>query len=490
MSVDLFNLGAGNPDLGALYAHATLQRIFNGIADDRLALWNDVPGMKSIIHNPQIPGAGTIEGVPIVDTDIYLESYLIGFDAGYLVILGGTKLLGWPQHVLSAMAPTNSWQAFFPTYWYDLAATTLGVLATHIPSGNSKPIVFNGHSLGGAVATTCAYFDFDRPQSRIRKSVTFGAPKARGTAGMDARNFQQVRVINEDDVVPYMPSSPMPVKIFINPLKWWATSMAHYGTPYPLTIDGEVAQINTDSPIWNVLGPALTSTLSFFAPHLMPSYALTLRRRLAKLGRVVDSFWDRANDLINKLEGLTWRIDGFPAVSATVPNGLTVPTPVPLEDEIAAADETLAPVQYGLLDPRQPLPVKDGQSLAAYLAEKSGRDIREVTIHLFTNRIVDLSTLTLASFHEATFAGYAPVGGQEWTCFAAASTTPGRRFARYANFYCVSPDAPNDIWGWYAVAHEGASNQRLLIAWHQEGQAVPIWFERKGLVYKIEFVGL
>lgn len=469
-----------------VYAHATLQRLFRDEPDDRDKYFNQVPTLVNWHRNPSIAG-GTLP-----NTSIYADHFLLETTKGWVNILGGTKLLGWPQHVLSALAPALI-DPYFPTYWLDLADTALAVIATKIPAGDARPICFSGHSLGGAASVTAAYRDWTRTPERSKTCISFGCPKVRGKQGMDGRDFLHVRMMNEYDPIPYLPFNPFPVRIFLRPIRSGLSGLHHYGLP--VLMKKNRPQYRFSDGRWiNPLGLAglfFTGILDedlLFTHHFMAAYAKKIREIMAREGIRVDPFWDRANRYINQLEGIRWHVfNYYPNDYWDAPPATPKPNPVDLEDVCEKAADLIDNAQRSLWTPGPNLQIR--QSFAAYLAAQSGRDFRDVTVRLATNIIPEGQDVLLADLQEATFPGYTPVGGADWDTLTPPAGFAQRRWARRAIFSCWSAVVPNDVWAMYLVAHEGPAETPVLIAWQQFGAAVKFDKERKGLFLSIEVSG-
>lgn len=468
MPIDLVNVPAGKNlavRLPWAYAHATLQRLFRPADDFRSNFFASVPGILSFVENPEIP-------LPIEqDTATYLEHYLLRFPEGWVNILGGTKFGGWPVHLVSAMVPDTGWP-HFPVFWNLIAQVVLPKLATLIPGSNNQPVLFSGHSLGGAVSVACCFHDFDRPTPRTRAAVTFGCPKARNRLGMDGRDFDHVRVCERWDPVPYLPANPLPTKILTAILKIFESWIGHhhYGEPIQLAAGHIEGTAGYEFPIWDCPTAIVQSTSAGLDPfycHYMNAYACSLRRACETHGYPIEPWFDSVNAYLNRVEGHNWVIPGFPAQPPPpVPPEVTIPsTTVDVQEVVSAAPVLFDPQTTSLLVEQPLIPVVKGVSLASHLSSFAGRDIRDVTIRLSTIPIPDPSDVSLDSFQEATFPGYTVAGGPFWVRNVPPSYAQSPRFARRVSFACLGGGATEVIHYVYLVGHEGPTSERVLIGY-------------------------
>jgi hypothetical protein len=464
MPQNFFDLDAGYADFPWLYAMATLNRLLRPEDDGRETFYGRIPGLLQIHAFPRVtpPATG--------GTEILLDDYLLEFPQGWIFVIGGTKLHGWPHHVVNSLAFTFQLRAHFPAYWWDLAEVFHLHLTGKIPANDARPIIFNGHSLGGAVAATMAYQDFDRPTPRTRWAVTWGAPKVRGEAGMSGREFGCFRVVNFRDLVPFMPFNPLPLPIKVGgpALKFAFSNYHHFGYPINLISEGLVER-NNERPTPLALLPfaaiaAVNNDLDPFSFHYMASYAYFLRHYISRRGIEIDPFWDEVNEYLNRSEGVSWgHIPGFPLeVGPSLPPAFVPPPTMDLPS--IPFEEKLEPATVRLLDPPADVVVQKNQDLAAYLNQAYGRNFIHLTVHLSKAPIPDLQNVGLNSFVEADFKGYKPRGGSLWVTTNPTNYYPVRRFAARVPFQCTSALVPNHLHALYVVGHEGQNLDKVLLA--------------------------
>lgn len=491
MALDLTTADVAYPDLHWLYAHATLQRLFRPTQDGRQAFWNRVPGLVNIYSR------AAIRADPFPVEDLYLQHYLLEFQTGWVNILGGTENAGFAPHAFSVFAIPSPLTDWFLSYWWDVAHNCRADIDQVIPTGDNRPIVYSGHSLGGASSVCMAYLDWNRQIHRPRGVVSFGCPLTRGKAGMDGRDFSHLRVMRFNDPIPSWPQNLIRVPLGLLPIKSQLASLQHYGQPVRLLANRQ--HDFQDDHAFRYSGPgalayaigAFNGAWDPFTRHYVVSYVFDLRRVLVQEGIEPDPFWDEVNYFLNAAENQTWSIPGFPhAYPSSAPSSIAT---------VAGGDwgevlDNEAQINKGLdasfTRPTTAFPILRDQSLAAFLSQRSGRDFRDVVVKLYKQPLADPTTAILTDFVDADFTGYTPVGGAEWLTFAPTSYTGAKRYFRSCNFSTWSGVVANNIAGWYAVALEGAALVPVLIAWYQFGQ--PLVFDRseRGVFIEIELTAV
>jgi pimeloyl-ACP methyl ester carboxylesterase len=446
-----------------LYAHATLVRLFTSATDGRNQFWSQIPGIQSVLSRAQI------QADPLPQVDLILDHHLLGFANGWVNVLGGTRPLGFPGHVLGTFGLPDPGQSFFPSYYWQLANICANDLSTVIAANDARPIVYTGHSLGGASSVVCAFLDGTRPTARNRMAVTFGSPKARYVQGMDGKDFMHYRVVNIFDIVPFMSFSLIPVHILLSPLKALGTSVFHYGQVVAFDPEGRLFPFDATSPF--PLAPAtfVVAAIHYgdpFQAHYMDGYAWLLRRYLANLSLPLDPFWDIVNDYCNKAEGMEWNIPGFPAQSApALPSGFIPPSPVLVEELLLQTGGDAAQlVTASVLDPPEGLVVQTGQSLAATLAAVSGRGFTDVELRLSKAAVPDPNNILIGNMIEADYPGYQPRGGAIWATTAPPPNSVGQLYAARVGYFSSGDDFTQTVHHLYMTAKEAGNPDLVLLA--------------------------
>lgn len=477
MALDLLTFDPENPDLHWMYAHATLHRLFRANTDNRQQFYSRIPGFKAALSRANIVCNN------FNSADLILQHYLIELDGGWLNILGGTEWpLGWPYHAWSllevpALTPTD----YFPSYWWLTAGNTLQDLATVIPAGDARPIMFSGHSLGGASSVAAAYKDFNRSTSRRRSVVNFGAPLTRGVDHMDGRDIPCCRVWNTHDLVPSLPQHLVKVGLGgIIPVKIPLFSLYHHGLGFSVDPDGITEQSNGGAFRSTAAAAALLAMNTFGAvhhrpwtTHFMATYAYLLRLACDRQQVQIDPLWDEINYYVNQVDGIHWNFAYFPPSAFTVPPTVA---PNPIDLGAAATLPDLTPFDADLLIARPAVPVISGQSLAAQLGTAAGFALDDVTIHLSQAPVADPLNVDLSSFTEADFSGYQCFGGPEWLTTQPVTWTSARRYQARALFGAIGDDHVNTVYAWYAVGHKTGTGQKVLLDWQALG--APFVFDR------------
>lgn len=496
MPLNLAITDANTPDLGWLYAHATLQRLFRPAyvtsqgADGREALQNNVPGLVRWFPLQSIPLLG------VAGTSIFVDAYLLELETGWVVVIGGTKLLGWPHHVINALTPNIADHAYFSTYWWDIGNALHAAVEQLIPPTDTRPICFSGHSLGGAVAVVCAYLDWNRSASRPATCVTFGAPKARQADGMDGRNFIHWRVQDEFDVVPFLPGNPLPLRLWTAPLKLLSGGYKHSGQCVVLVEYGagpgiRLGQFHSQpfimTPFVAYLGAPewLLTPWRPLAQHYVETYAYKLRRLLAVKGLPFHAWFDSAHAYLAGAEGPFFSIEGFPAEAPpALPPGYTPPAPIAIEPTVAEAAAFIQTASADLLAPSPGVPIVREQSLAAFLTTLAGTPLEDVSIGLAKAPLADLAEVTPDMLEHADFLGYEPFRGSRWVTTTATTLTAGRRYAVHAVFQCLGAAPANNVYAWFILGHPPGGAAPLLL--HVARFASPVQMDRvRTLVIKL-----
>jgi hypothetical protein len=464
MAMDLVT-GANQPSVyHFLYAHATLQRLFRPASDGRQQFFSQVPGLVNWTTRAQM------QLTNFSPQDVLVDHYLLEFPSGWVNILGGTKGLAWFQHYTGLWGLPNPAQSLFPSYYFDLAQTCLADIATAIPAGDQRPILFNGHSLGGASSVAAAFFDGERIQPRTARVISFGSPKTRYKQGMDGRDFQHWRCVNELDLVPYASFSLIPIPKFLIPGKMYATSLFHYGQEFRVTQDFIFHTLPLNGAImWApfVAGTAFAETGNPVRPHYMESYAFLLRRQMSQLAIPIDPIWDQINDYINRTEGWGMNIPGFPvSPGPALPDGFTPPAEtLDIEELLEEGIEGTAAASPNMLDDSKNPNILRGQSLAAYLNGQFGRAFTNVNVRLARQPVPDPNDIGFGDLIECDFEGYEPRGGSVWATTAAApGTGASQLFACRVGFRCDGSNPANTVYYCYLTATEAGNPQDVLLA--------------------------
>jgi hypothetical protein len=465
MPLDLTTFDESNPGIGWHYCQATLQRLFRPATNGRLQFFACVPGLIGWRGRPQIRGNNW------PNLDLVLQHYLLEFPGGWLNILGGTEGWGWTWHTYSLIEFSELNDDKFCLYWSSLSEVTMNDLANTIPASDNRRILFNGHSLGGATSVVCAYRDFTRPVTKKRSVVTFGSPLPRAEEGMSGRDFAHARVYCNEDPIPFLPQNIVKVPLLAVPFKSWAAGLHRYGLPFRLTPDLECHFTDQHWSRFTALGfllltiGAIERRTNIIQQHYVVGYCHRLRQIIAKERIPVDPYWDEVNAYLNITEGFAWNIPGFPQESPpALPPGVTPETDVIDSQEASdAVNRLIGSATTNLLHQTPETPVLKDQSLAAHLAQVSGRDFRDVSIHLSREPIPDPDNVSLGSFTEATFPGYIWVYGPQWRTSVPSPANPVKRFACRAGFHCEAAEKPNLIHAWFVVAHEGEAGNWVLV---------------------------
>lgn len=477
MPLNLLTFDDHHPDPHWMYAHATLQRLFRSNPDGRQQFWPQVPGFKAAFSRANLV-MDNFNG-----SDRLLAHFLVQLEDGWINILGGTEWpLGWPYHAFSLVEPpVLTPYEWFIGYWYTVGNNALTDIAAVIPANDSKPIVYSGHSLGGAASVAAGYIDFLRTPARPRTAVTFGCPLTRGKQGLDNRTFPICRVWNENDMVPSLPFHLIKVAITAGGLiKVPLFNLYHQGMGMMVSKDGAFEESNGGFFRHNalaaafLLGAGVVNNWDPFTEHYIDSYAFFCRKACEAQDVEVLPFWDKVNAFINEAVGLEWEITGFPREPPPAPS-ITPPTPQNLGVILNAAPN-FAAFNNDLLNPRPGVPLLRDQSLAGYLNAATGTAFEDVTIHLSQAPITDPLNVDLTSFTECDFSGYQFFGGPNWVQTLPQAWTPARRMAARAVFSCIGEERINTAYAWYAVGHKIGTGERVLLDWRQLGN--PFTFDR------------
>ena len=119
-------------------------------------------------------------------------------DAGDVVIVvfrGSSNVLNWIRDCSALPTRTRSGHYAHGGFVGSMEALR-GAVAEQL-AGHTKPIVYTGHSLGGAIAALFA-------QESTARAVTFGCPRVWWTPSA-APSIEHTRVICDDDPVPMIP---------------------------------------------------------------------------------------------------------------------------------------------------------------------------------------------------------------------------------------------------------------------------------------------
>lgn len=187
------------------------------------------------------------------------EAFLArGPDFAVLAFRGSDDLRAWTANVNILPA---SWRgggevhrgfaAALEVVWADVEAALSGV---------AGPLLFTGHSLGGALATLAASL---RPEAQL---YSYGAPRVGDRdfrTAMAGRSGTARRYVNHRDIVCRVPPAPFGYR--------------HVGTPFVIDRDGNLAQ---GVPEDRGLSDLLTSALPFDRQSLIERFGQTLPREL------------------------------------------------------------------------------------------------------------------------------------------------------------------------------------------------------------------
>lgn len=446
-----------------LYAHATLQRVCHPDADNRQDLLTEIFGAGSWQRYPRVfvPGQDP--------TDYYLDDYLIKVPAGQILVLGGSKLSAWPSHVINSYFPPipPDWIAGF---YGNLAQQLIAQLQAFIPN-DVTPLVITGHSLGGAVAASVAYFLLPSMPAKKVLVASYGAPKPGTKVSWNRNPFEYWRVSNPEDPVPSIGFSVLPTGPAGFLFKLELVSFQHTGFGIQVDTDGEMSFVETRS--WpEAIVPMLkigVNTLENGTPflgHYMSTYAFCLRAVLEKMGIQPDSIWDKCNDFCNRAEGLAWKISGFPVVAGPALPGGYVPPPTLQQGELLEAIAVgMAPQTASLLTPPAGLKVLANQSLAAFLSAITGNNLTQVTVRLARGVNAHVGPQVLSDFTECDFEGYQPVSGNIWVTTLVVPAGGSQRFQAQVGFHCKKGSPPQGVAAYYITATEQGNPFDLLVGY-------------------------
>lgn len=332
---DFFRWPTNFWDAESLYFHSTLLRLL--YARDN-SLWQTL--LDNFVGIRQVVRATAAGAFPI-------SFAAVEGDTGTILLFEGTQN-NWQragQVLLMDQSTLPEFPGAVSTFDSERERETRQTVNDWVFGQFTPPVLFCGHSLGGAVAQLASHRISRLSPSRFGGCVTFGSKKVGNPAFAQGTTFNLFNVINIADPVPRVTPPPLGVivgvtnggsvrpKVISGIVVYW-----HAGKLGFLDLDGQMTIQR--GPEFIASGPPATETIHppfYFDPtihHYMSEYARRLRTRLDRLTSVSDlrrivnrQTLDLLNLQLNSREGTDWRWDpntGLPFASLINPN-LPVP---------------------------------------------------------------------------------------------------------------------------------------------------------------------
>lgn len=206
------------------------------------------------------------------------------------IICDGTRNLETfvTEALYSLAGPINFGRFSTMPLWYT-AATWLTNWLTIDGADPTAPIIFAGHSYGGAAATVAAARSTFPPNGGPRFLFTIGCPRP-GDLRLAAiiKTCQVINLANDDDIVTISPPSPELLWMLAGPignfvLEYWPNWQRVYNqlTQSP---DGTIRATEPEDPDFPVLFDLVTRAIAhtafdFFEPHYVAEYIARIVKR-------------------------------------------------------------------------------------------------------------------------------------------------------------------------------------------------------------------
>jgi hypothetical protein len=441
-------------DWTTAYGWATLARIARNDDD---AMRQDLIG--------DLPDLFRVTDVSVIS--LFFDAVLLQFTYGDILVLGGTKPLGWPGHFffpaqLPAIFQLPSANLYFGSFLPGLVNNVQPLLAGR----ENLPMLVMGHSLGGAVAVLINHLlkINGRPKTA---AVTFGCPRIGNQVLSDGIQGRHWRFFNEWDWIPLCPPSICTLPS-IGPLKLGLIEYVQHGTPIFLW-QNHPAELFRDT--WGQHGWCWAHWVGMFnfpfdtSAHGLAAYAERIKRNCRGRTDAMTLFWDRCHRTMNDTDGVRFSNDPpFDLADGTTEAELVGREPV-YDYEASFEQHIRIFASYAANASANP-PAEEPErvEMFPYVNSLGASQFAGIAIRLATGLVPNEEDSEIESLQECSFPGYEPLKGPIWIEIPGPAPHPERAFYTSGKWVYRGTGIVQDVTGYFLTGDVVGGGERVLYA--------------------------